>query len=99
MYNYILTLLLVVCFYTEVIGLPIKILLIIIALSVFSVGLYVAMWGGRKIGDFKCKNCNELFTPTFTQYTVGMHILSKRYLRCPYCKTKSWCKKVMTKER
>lgn len=48
MYNYILTLLLVVCFYTEVIGLPIKILLIIIALSVFSVGLYVAMWGAGR---------------------------------------------------
>ena len=65
-----MTLLLVVCFYTDVIALPIKIVLMMIALSVFGVGLYVAMWGDRKIGYFKC----------------------------PHCKTRTWCKKVMTKE-
>ena len=92
------TLLLVVCFYTDVIILPIKIVLMVIAISVFGVGLYVAMWGDRKIGYFKCRNCNELFTPTFMQYNMGMHLLSTRYLKCPHCKTKTWCKKVMTKE-
>ena len=92
------TLLLVVCFYTDVIALPIKIVLMMIALSVFGVGLYVAMWGDRKIGYFKCRNCNQLFTPTFMQYTMGMHIASTRYLKCPHCKTRTWCKKVMTKE-
>ena len=92
------TLLLVVFFYTDVIALPIKIVLMMIALSVFGVGLYVAMWGDRKIGYFKCRNCNELFTPTFMQYNMGMHIVSTRYLKCPHCKTRTWCKKVMTKE-
>ena len=92
------TLLLVVCFYTDVITLPIKIVLMIIALSVFGVGLYVAMLGDRKIGYFKCRNCNELFTPTFMQYNMGMHLLSTRYLKCPHCKTRTWCKKVMNKE-
>ena len=92
------TLLLVVCFHTDVITLPIKMVLMVIAISVFSVGLYVAMWGDRKIGYFKCRNCNELFTPTFMQYTMGMHIASTRYLKCPHCKTRTWCRKVMTKE-
>ena len=92
------TLLLVVCFYTDVITLPIKIVLMIIALSVFGVGLCVAMWGDRKIGYFKCRNCNELFTPTFMQYNMGMHLLSTRYLKCPHCKTRTWCRKVMLKE-
>ena len=92
------TLLLVVCFYTDVIILPIKIVLMVIAISVFGVGLYVAMWGDRKIGYFKCRNCNQLFTPTFMQYNMGMHLLSTRYLKCPHCKTRTWCKKVMTKE-
>lgn len=91
------TLLLVVCIYTDVIALPVKIMLMLIALSVFGVGLYVAMWGDRKIGYFKCGNCNELFTPTFMQYTMGMHIVSTRYLKCPHCKTRTWCKKVMAK--
>ena len=93
-----LTLLLVVCFYTDVITLPIKMVLMVIAISVFGVGLYVAMWGDRKIGYFKCRNCNELFTPTFMQYNMGMHLLSTRYLKCPHCKTRTWCRKVMTKE-
>ena len=92
------TLLLVVCFYTDVITLPIKMVLMVIAISVFGVGLYVAMWGDRKIGYFKYRNCNELFTPTFMQYNMGIHLLSTRYLKCPHCKTKTWCKKVMTKE-
>ena len=92
------TLLLVVCFYTDVITLPIKMVLMVIAISVFGVGLYVAMWGDRKIGYFKCRNCNEVFTPTFMQYTMGMHIVSTRYLKCPHCKTRTWCRKVMTKE-
>ncbi len=87
------TLLLVVCFYTDVIALPIKIVLMLIALSVFGVGLYVAMWGDRKIGYFKCRNCNELFTPTFMQYTMGMHIASTRYLKCPHCKTRTCARK------
>ena len=64
------TLLLVVCFYTDVIALPIKIVLMMIALSVFGVGLYVAMWGDRKIGYFKCRNCNELFTPTYDRWKL-----------------------------
>ena len=92
------TLLLVVCFYTDVITLPIKMVLMVIAISVFGVGLYVAMWGDRKIGYFKCRNCNQLFTPTFMQYNMGMHLLSTRYLKCPHCKTRTWCKKVMAKE-
>ena len=92
------TLLLVVCLHTDVITLPIKMVLMVIAISVFSVGLYVAMWGDRKIGYFKSRNCNELFAPTFMQYNMGMHLLSTRYLKCPHCKTRTWCKKVMTKE-
>ena len=56
------------------------------------------LWGDRKIGYFKCRNCNELFTPTFMQYTMGMHIASTRYLKCPHCKTRTWCRKVITKE-
>ena len=72
---------LVVCFYTDVIALPIKIVLMMIALSVFCVGVYVAMWGGRKIGYFKCRNCNELFTPTFMQYNYGNAFIKHKILK------------------
>lgn len=94
-----ITLLLVVCMYTEVIALPVKIVLISIACAVFAVGLAVAMEGERKIGYYKCKKCDELFIPTFSAYTFGMHIFAARYLKCPHCSAKSWCKKVMSKEK
>ena len=63
------------------IALPVKMAPMIIAISVFGIGLYITMWEDRKIGYFKCGNCNEMFTPKFMQYTMGMYIVSTRYLK------------------
>ncbi|MBE5926693.1 MAG: helix-turn-helix transcriptional regulator [Lachnospiraceae bacterium] len=93
-----ITLILVVSIYTEAIELPVKIVLISIACLVFGVGLYVAMQGERTIGYYKCKHCNDTFVPSFMEYTVGMHIITTRYLKCPHCGKKSWCKKILSKE-
>lgn len=93
-----ITLLLIVCMYTEVIALPVKAALITIACTIFAVGIAVAMEGERKIGFFKCKKCGELFIPSFAAYTFGVHIVTTRYLKCPHCGARSWCKKVMSKE-
>lgn len=93
-----ITLLLIVCMYTEVIALPVKAALITIACAIFAVGVAVAAEGDRKIGFFKCKKCGELFIPSFAAYTFGVHIVTTRYLKCPHCKARSWCKKVMSKE-
>lgn len=93
-----ITLLLVVCMYTEVIELPVKVVLIAIACAIFAVGVAVAAEGDRKIGFFKCKKCGELFIPSFAAYTFGMHIVTTRYLKCPHCGSRSWCKKVMSKK-
>lgn len=68
-------LLLIVCTYTDVIALPVKVVLIAIACAIFAVGIAVAMEGERKIG-----------------------FVTTRYLKCPHCGAKSWCKKVMSKE-
>lgn len=93
-----ITLILVVCMYTEVMTLPVKIVLVGIACMIFAVGLVVAMEGERTIGYYKCKNCNELFIPAFAAYVFGMHMLTTRHLKCPHCGKKSWCKKVLSKE-
>ena len=94
-----ITLIMVVAVYTEVIAVPVKILLIVIACVIFGCGLMVAMEGERTIGYYKCRHCNELFVPTFGAYTMGMHMISTRYLKCPKCGTKTWCKKVLAKEK
>lgn len=55
-----ITLIMVVAVYTEVIAVPVKILLIVIACVIFGCGLMVAMEGERTIGYYKCRHCNEL---------------------------------------
>lgn len=93
-----ITILMVVVFYTEVISLPVKIILMVIACGIYGVGLYVAMQGERTIGYYKCKHCEELFVPSFAAYTMGVHLFTTRRLKCPHCGKKSMCKKVFSKE-
>ncbi len=93
-----LTLIMVVALYTEVISLPVKIILICIACLIFAAGLYVAMQGERTIGYYKCAKCSNLFVPTFWAYTMGLHVITTRRLKCPKCGKSSWCKKVFAKE-
>lgn len=93
-----ITLILVVCMYTDVMSVPVKITLVVIACVIFAVGLYVAMQGERTIGYYKCKHCGEAFVPDFGEYMMGMHMLTTRRLRCPSCGRKSWCKKILTKK-
>ena len=93
-----ITLILVVCVYTEVMTLPVKIVLVCIACGIFIPGLIVAMEGDRTVGYYKCKACGELFIPTFGAYTLGMHTLTTRYLKCPKCGKATWCKKVLSKD-
>ncbi len=93
-----ITLLMVVVNYTDVISVPVKVLLSVIACVIFATGIYVAMQGERTIGYYKCKKCNDTFVPTFGAYTMGMHMLTTRHLKCPHCGKRSWCKKVYSKE-
>lgn len=92
-----LTLIFVVCMYTEVISTPIKVLLVTIACLIFGTGLLFAMEGDRTIGWFQCRHCGEKFVPGFWHYTCAMHILSTRHLKCPACHKRGWDKKVLSK--
>lgn len=92
------TILLVVCMYTDVMSISVKLILIAIACLIFGIGMYAAMQGERTIGYFKCKECEDVFIPDFMAYTMGIHILSTRRLKCPHCGKKSWCRKILAKE-
>ena len=72
--------------------------LIVLAISVFAVGLYVATHGDQSVGYFKCPECDECFIPTYKEYMMGVHFWSARKLKCPHCQRKVWAKKVMSKE-
>ena len=49
------------------------------------------------VGAYKCKNCGHEFVPTYSQALNAMHMGFTRYLKCPKCGERTWCKKVIKK--
>lgn len=45
------------------------------------------------VGSYKCKNCGHKIVPTFSQALWAIHKGTTRYLKCPNCKKRTWCKK------
>lgn len=93
-----LTLILVVCAYTNVISVPVKIVLVVIACVIFGLGLCVAMHGERTVGYYKCRHCGEYFVPTYKSYIFGIHFIFHRWLKCPKCGKSGYCRKVLSKK-
>lgn len=50
------------------------------------------------VGAYKCKNCGHEIVPTYRQALNAMHRGTTRYLKCPKCGKRTWCKKVITKD-
>lgn len=92
-----LTLLIVVCVYTDVIPLTVKLILLAIACVIFTVGVTVVMEGQRKIGYYQCEKCGETFVPGFRTHLLGFNMVSRRFMKCPCCQKRAWCRKVMEK--
>ena len=51
------------------------------------------------VGAYKCKNCGHEIVPTYSQALWAMHMGTTRYLKCPECGKRTWCKKVLKKEK
>ena len=49
------------------------------------------------VGAYKCKNCGHEIVPTYMQALNAMHRGTTRYLKCPKCNKRTWCKKVLKK--
>ena len=49
------------------------------------------------VGAYKCKHCGHEIVPTYLQALNAMHRGTTRYLKCPKCNKRSWCKKVLKK--
>ena len=92
-----LTLLIVVCFYTDVIPLNVKLILLAIAGVIFAVGFVAVMEGQRKIGYYQCEKCGKTFVPGFRTHVFGFNMVSRRHMKCPCCGKTTWCRKVLGK--
>ena len=64
---------------------------------VFLIPCFYALKLEISVGAYKCKNCGNEFVPTYTQALNAMHVGTTRYLKCPKCNKRSWCKKVINK--
>ena len=65
--------------------------------AVFLIPCFYALKLEVSVGAYKCKNCGHEIVPTYTQVLNAMHMGTTRYLKCPKCNKRSWCKKVLKK--
>ena len=49
------------------------------------------------VGAYKCKNCGYEIVPTYSEALWAMHRGFTRYLKCPKCNKRTWCKKIIKK--
>ncbi len=67
-----------------------------ICLVVFTLCFY-ALKLEVSVGAYKCKKCGHEVVPTYKEAMNAMHLGFTRYLRCPNCNKRTWCKKVIKK--
>ncbi|MBR6645669.1 MAG: helix-turn-helix domain-containing protein [Clostridia bacterium] len=64
---------------------------------VFLIPCFYALKLEVSVGAYKCKNCGYEIVPTYTQALNAMHRGTTRYLKCPKCGKRTWCKKIIKK--
>jgi len=62
---------------------------------VFLIPCFYALKLEVSVGAYKCKNCGHEIVPTYTEALNAMHMGFTRYLKCPKCNKRTWCKKVL----
>ena len=77
---------------------PWQLVTILGVVIVFLIPCFYALKLEVSVGAYKCKNCGNEIVPTYKEALNAMHMGTTRYLKCPKCGKKTWCKKVISKE-
>ena len=64
---------------------------------VFLIPCFYALKLEVSVGAYKCKSCGHEIVPTYSEALWAMHMGFTRYLKCPKCNKRTWCKKVFKK--
>lgn len=72
---------------------PMQLIVLITTGVIFIISSIIILYVESKIGGHKCSKCKHEFRPTFKTLLFAPHIWTTRYLVCPKCNKKSWCKK------
>lgn len=59
----------------------------------FLIPCYYALKLEVSVGAYKCKNCGHEIVPTYSDVLWTIHRGTTRYLKCPNCGKRTWCKK------
>ena len=65
---------------------------------VFLLPCFYALKLEVSVGAYKCKKCGQEIVPTYAQALNAMHMGTTRYLMCPKCQKRTWCKKVVNRK-
>ena len=65
---------------------------------VFLIPCFYALKLEVSVGAYKCKNCGHEIVPTYKEAMNAMHMGFTRYLKCPKCGKRTWCRKILTRE-
>ena len=76
---------------------PLMLTAILVLCAVFMIPCFYALKLEVSVGAYKCKNCGYEIVPTYKQALNAMHRGTTRYLKCPRCNKRTWCKKVLKK--
>jgi DNA-directed RNA polymerase subunit RPC12/RpoP len=68
---------------------------IILLVIVFLIPCFYALKLEISVGSYKCKHCGQEFIPTYKEALMAQHRGFTRRLKCPNCKKRSWCKKII----
>lgn len=74
----------------------VRVVLVAISIVIMIGGIAVACALEMQAGTFECKHCKTRFVPTAGAYIAGPHTITTRYLKCPECGKKSYCKRRLT---
>ena len=67
------------------------------ACVLFLIPCFYALKLEVSVGAYKCKNCGYEIVPTYKEALNAMHRGTTRYLKCPNCNQRTWCKKIVKK--
>lgn len=77
---------------------PLQFVVIIGICILFLIPCFYALKLEVSVGAYKCKNCGYEIIPTYTEALNAMHMGTTRYLKCPKCNKRTWCKKIINKK-
>ncbi len=66
---------------------------------IFLVPCFYALKLEVSVGAYKCKKCGCEIVPTYFEALNAMHMGTTRYLKCPKCNKRTWCKKVLKNKK